>query len=190
MNIFSYLINLDYNVAIIIISWRSDFFDSLFLFITRLGSWYIITFLFIITAVLFILYSKSKLIKPFFICLLGSGLMSLIIKFLVDRSRPSLDLALYSEKLPSFPSAHATLILVFFGFLTYCIWRFRISRVIKIIMMIVFIVIIIFVGFSRIYLGVHFLSDIIGGYLVGLLWLLIAMYISRKSFSLLYNNRP
>ena len=108
--------------------------------------------------------------------------MTIIIKALVDRSRPGANLALYIEKLSSFPSAHAALSLAFFGFLAYCFWRFDFPLKIRIILSVILGLIILLVGFSRIYLGVHFTSDIIAGYLTALMWVLIGMYVSRRSF--------
>ena len=51
---------------------------------------------------------------------------------------------------------------------------------VKIILTIILSLIIVSVGFSRLYLGVHFFTDVLAGYLVGLLWLLVGIYISRE----------
>jgi len=183
MNILSSLIFIDHQIATGVINLRSDFMDHFFFLITRLGSWPIITGLFFVTACLFWIYKKKQLILPFLIVIAGAGIMTIIIKALVDRSRPGANLALYIEKLSSFPSAHAALILAFIGFLAYCFWRFDFLLKTKIILSVVFGPLILLVGFSRIYLGVHFTSDIIAGYLTGLMWVLIGMYISRRRFS-------
>ncbi len=182
MNILSSLIFIDHQIAVGVINLRSDFMDHFFFLITRLGSWPIITGLFIITACLFWLYKRKQLILPFLIVIAGAGIMTIIIKALVDRSRPGSNLALYIEKLSSFPSAHAALSLAFFSFLIYCFWRFNLSLKTKIISSVILGLTVLLVGFSRIYLGVHFTSDIIAGYLIGLMWVLIGMYISRKDF--------
>jgi len=187
MNSVNFLRNIvitDYKVENLIPHLRNDFWDNFFINFTKLGDWYTILSLFIIVSGLLYLCKKRNLIPSFFLVVLGTGIMTVIIKLLVCRTRPGSDIALYVEKLPSFPSAHAALIFVFLGFLIYCFWRFDINLKYKIVLSIVFGTIILLIGFSRIYIGVHYLSDVIGGYLVGLMWVLIAMYISRKSFSI------
>jgi len=188
MNIFSNIISLDSRFAESLVSIRNLFWDDFFFLFTNLGSWQVITGLFILISFIFISYKKKDLIFPLFISVLGSGIMVVIIKYFVNRARPGSDISLYSEQLSSFPSAHAALIFSLFGFLIYCAWRlhfrasFKLSIITKIIATFTFSLIIILVGFSRLYLGVHFLSDVIAGYLTGLVWVLIAMYISRKEF--------
>jgi membrane-associated phospholipid phosphatase len=176
------LIFLDNKISEGVVFLRSDFWDQFFLIFTKLGSWYVIAILFVLLSVIFYFYNRRSLILPFFVVIAGSGIMTIIVKYLVDRARPGAGIALYIEKLPSFPSAHAALILALFGFLIYCVWRFDFKIAIKIILSLIFFTIIILIGFSRLYLGVHFLSDIIAGYLTGLMWVLIGMYISRSRF--------
>lgn len=180
MDIVSSLIFFDYKISQSIIYLRSDFFDQFFIFITWLGSWPVIIFLVICLSILFCFYRKGNLMLPLFISVAGSGLMTIIIKYLVDRSRPGVDIALYLEKLPSFPSAHAALVFAFFGYLLYLVWKFNYNLTQRFFLSFIFILIIILIGFSRLYLGVHFLSDVIAGYLIGLAWVLVAVYISQR----------
>ncbi len=184
MSILSSIIFFDNKISESIFYLRSDFFDKLFLYITILGDWKFVVFIFIFVSVLFIIYRRKELIIPFFTLIIGSGLMTLLIKLIINRSRPNITLALIVEKLPSFPSAHSTFVFAIFGFFIYCIWRFRWSIILKYFLTISIIILILIVGFSRIYLGVHFLTDVIAGYLVGLLWVIVVMYISRSSFSI------
>ncbi len=186
MNILSNLIFIDQKIGQSIIYFRGDFFDQFFLFITKLGSWQMIILLFVFFSALFYFNKRKGLILPLFVSVLGSGIMTVIIKYLVDRSRPGADIALYVEKLPSFPSAHAALTFALFGYLIYVIFRSSFSLWFKFFSSLIFVLIIITIGFSRLYLGVHFLSDVISGYLTGLLWVLVAMYISwkRNSFKI------
>lgn len=177
----SAIIFFDNQLAQLIVSWRSPFLDSFFFIVTQLGNWLVITGLFILIASLFYFYKKQNLIFPLFVVLSGSGLMTVIIKFMVNRARPGGDIPLYTETLSSFPSAHAALAAALFGFLIYSLWRFSKSKNFrKIFYSVLLFLIIILVGFSRLYLGVHFLSDILAGYLTGLMWVLIGMYLSRK----------
>lgn len=183
MNILSNLVSLDLRIAENIVDMRSDFFDHFFFVITLLGSWYFVAILFVCISVLFYLRDKKCFILPFFISILGTALMSLIIKFVVGRARPEPDLSLYTEALSSFPSAHSALIVALFGFLIFCLWRFNLSLVVKGILSLIFMIFIISVGFSRVYLGVHFMTDVIAGYLTGFMWVLISLYILHKTIN-------
>jgi undecaprenyl-diphosphatase len=170
----------DLRIHDFVIHMRNEFWDNFFLVFTWLGEWKFITVFFIVISILFYLNKRKNLIFPFFITVLGSGMMTVIIKTLVDRVRPSLDTALYTETGASFPSAHASLIFALCGFLIYCVWKFNWSQTVKIFSTIVLSLIIFLIGFSRLYLGVHFLSDVLAGYLVGLLWVLVGVHIHKK----------
>jgi membrane-associated phospholipid phosphatase len=180
MTLLNSIILLDIKIQKVILYLRSEVWDNFFFFITKLGSWPVIIVIFICLSVWLFATKKSRLFFPFFITVVGSGIMTLIIKYLINRERPEAGIALYLEKLPSFPSAHASLVFALFGFIIYVIWRLNFNLIFKIILSLVFIALIILVGFSRIYLGVHFTSDVIGGYFTGLFCLLIVIYISRN----------
>ncbi|MFA7252629.1 MAG: phosphatase PAP2 family protein [Candidatus Paceibacterota bacterium] len=182
MSLFDYILNIDLNLAQAILYLRLPFWDQFFWRFTYLGHWLIILLIALIFSIFFYLKQKKYLIIPLFVSVLGSGAMTLIIKYLVDRARPGADIALYTESLASFPSAHAALIFSLLGFLAYCLWRSRFNLLLKIIFTTIFGAVIILVGFSRLYLGVHFASDVLAGYLVGLLWVLLVMYFSRRYF--------
>ena len=184
MNIVPTLSLIDHELALYIVSIRSVFFDNFFFLLTWLGSWPAITLSFILISALFYLGKKKTLIFPLFLSVLGSGIMTLAVKYLVDRARPGNGISMYAEQLSSFPSAHSSLIFALFGFLIYYVWRFNLSLIIKISLTVLFTAIIALVGFSRLYLGVHFLSDVLAGYLTGLLWVLIVIfYLSRHQNS-------
>ena len=187
MNIFSYLISLDHQVSVSMLSIRSPFWDSFFLAVTRLGTWQAITLFFIAVSIALWIYKKRSMIFPLFLAAAGSGIMTVIVKYWVDRTRPDVSLAVYLEYGPSFPSAHAVLIMAFFGFLIYLLWKLdrnldvgRLKSIMKIGLSVIFVLVILLVGFSRLYLGVHYLTDVLAGYLVGLLWVLVSIYISRQ----------
>jgi undecaprenyl-diphosphatase len=180
MNFLDYINFLDARVQEIILNLRVSTWDNLFFIITKIGSWPIIFLLLIFLYIIFYIRNEKDFIVPFVISVLSSGIMTLIIKFLVDRPRPGVDISLYTERLASFPSAHSALTFAFFGLLIYFIWKVKMNLIAKILFGLLFIAIIILVGISRIYLGVHFTTDVLGGYLVGLLGILFAIYITRN----------
>ena len=80
--------------------------------------------------------------------------------------------AYYVERSFSFPSGHATLAAAFYGFLAYAIVRDAPARGQRAGVAGALLMLVVAIGLSRMYLGVHFLSDVLGGYLLGLTWLI------------------
>ena len=99
---------------------------------------------------------------------LGASLTTAWLKLLFQRPRP--DLAVYQFSDFSFPSGHATGAMAFFGIVTWIVLRNRWLRPVP--GVIASVTIVFLIGFSRLYLDVHYLSDVLNGYLVGALWLL------------------
>ena len=106
-------------------------------------------------------------------------LINLIIKMIVHRNRP-LDIGLIVETSYSFPSGHAMVSMAFYGFLIYLIYQ-KVENPRKKFFGCTFLgLIILFIGFSRIYLGVHYTSDVLAGYSFSLGYLIIYTNIVGK----------
>jgi len=106
---------------------------------------------------------------------------SSILKLVVGRVRPSADLVTVwdVETNKSFPSGHALLVTLVLGFLAYlCLTQIR-NRVLKISSAAVLLALVILTGVSRVYLGAHWPSDVIGGYVIGGFFLTLIIYIDR-----------
>ncbi|UZH55148.1 phosphatase PAP2 family protein [Salinimicrobium tongyeongense] len=112
--------------------------------------------------------------KKFILQLLGvlilSALANLALKEAFNRARPTIDHLVVVETL-SYPSGHAMSAMAFYGFLTYLVFQIKMSRLLRTFLTLVFISLIFLIGLSRIYLGVHFPSDVIGGFAAGLIWI-------------------
>ncbi len=111
--------------------------------------------------------------------LTAASLINLLIKYTVKRPRPALEMVI-KEIGYSFPSAHAMLSIVFFGLLIYFVLKYVDKKWLKITLTILFSLIVLVVGFSRIYLGVHYCSDIIAGYLIGLPVVFATIFVLNK----------
>ncbi|MEP6595411.1 MAG: phosphatase PAP2 family protein [Ginsengibacter sp.] len=80
----------------------------------------------------------------------------------------------------SFPSGHATSGFIFYGLLTYLVWKTNISRLLKYITGTIFILFSLLIGFSRIYLRVHYPSDVAAGFCVGFAWLILTIWLFER----------
>lgn len=137
------------------------------------------------TGLLFFLFKYKK--AALFILLTSvAGLISTIIKALVNRPRPSKDFVriVFETTQQSFPSGHMLFYVVFFGFLLLLMYQLEnIPKVIRYIVGAISIFFIFSIPFSRIYLGAHWFTDVLGGFLSGLLslYLLSWLYLRKRA---------
>jgi len=113
----------------------------------------------------------------------GGFIISYILKISFHRSRPAHPL-IDPLLTYSFPSGHATSAFIFYNFLGYLLWKIDLSKTIKIIGVIVLFLFPLLIGFSRMYLAVHFFSDVVAGFCVGLIWLLVIILTFEKKVHL------
>ena len=111
---------------------------------------------------------------------LVSSVVNLIIKNIIRRDRPDKINWLITESNFSFPSGHSMMATVFYGFLTYLLYRSKLNKSVKIIILIMVLFLILLIGISRIYLGVHYTSDVIGGFLWGSTLLILIIVLTKK----------
>lgn len=109
---------------------------------------------------------------------ISSLVLMLLLKQLFQRKRP-LSPLLKAAKGLSFPSGHAIMAVTFYGLLIYILQHTITVDWLKWILFILVVGLIILIGFSRIYLRVHYASDVLGGFIIGLLWLLISLAILK-----------
>ena len=112
------------------------------------------------------------------IALSSLGLMFLF-KYLFKRKRPQSPLLKPAKGL-SFPSGHAIMSVTFYGLLIYIIGQTQKNNPVKWSLIISLIGLIQLIGFSRVYLRVHYASDVAAGYIIGLLWLLISLDLLKR----------
>lgn len=132
-----------------------------------------------ITILLFFVIKNKKIPLMIAINLVGVFLTSQIFKFIFRRARPDV-LTLVSASGYSYPSGHTMVSTAYFAFITYLLCK-KVKRKIDKIGLIIFSsVMLVLIGFSRIYLGVHYLSDVIGGILLGIAFLMLYLTIINK----------
>ncbi len=116
---------------------------------------------------------QRKFWVPIFLNLTFSVILNLGLKEIYARPRPAVISQLVTERGFSFPSGHSMGAAAFYGFVIYIIFESKLSAVVKRLLTSVTLMVIALIGLSRIYLGVHYLSDIIAGYLISSLYLIM-----------------
>jgi len=163
------IVNFDKHWSLIFLSWRSNLGVNLFSVITLLGNYQLVIPILIL---LFFLFFKKyqSFVWPFVFTVLSAESITFIGKLLVHRYRP--DGGVMTETDFSFPSGHATIAVALYGYLAYLIIKHLKNKTAQGAVLLGALIVILIIGFSRLYLGVHFVSDVLAGYLVGLLALI------------------
>ena len=134
----------------------------------------------IITLLILVLAIKDKKIKiSLVINLLGITIINNLIKVIIARPRPEIN-KLVTETGYSFPSGHSMISLAFYGYLIYLIYKYINNKHLKRILIIILSTLICIIGVSRIYLGVHYTSDVLGGFLISIAYLIIYIELINK----------
>lgn len=142
-----------------IIGFRSSILDNVFKFITCLGNPITV----IIVVLIFIIVFRNKDSFLLTISALDSVILNTILKYIIRRDRPS-QLRLISETGYSFPSGHAMISVCVYGFLFYLAYSKIKNKYLRFFICLLLGILILGIGISRIYVGVHYPSDIIAGY--------------------------
>jgi membrane-associated phospholipid phosphatase len=168
---------LDTTILLGIHQWANPALDRVMLSLTRLGDPEFVVVIVILTLGWLLWQQQRQEAKLLAIACLGALLLNQSLKLFFTRPRPLLWTRLITETSYSFPSGHALGSVVLYGFLAYVLAaQFpTLSRGIYG----AAIGIITAIGFSRLYLGVHYPSDIIAGYTVGFLWLSVCLVVLR-----------
>jgi undecaprenyl-diphosphatase len=156
--------------------------------ITTLGSAPALTIVVMLSAIFLFLRGARVEALALIAASAGAGLLDAGLKLWFHRDRPSVDWALAREPTFSFPSGHAMLSLVVYGMLLYLILRLSRSRLLDVTASVIALPLIVGIGVSRVYLGVHYPSDILAGFLAGAIWLL-AVILSLEAWRRLFPTR-
>lgn len=158
--------------------------NTFFIWITKFGN--PITIIVVIATALFLLLKNKKYVESIWLgsnLVLVCGIINPLLKLFFNRERPSLE-HLVVETSKSYPSGHAVTCMILYGTLIFLLPKLINQKSLRIQLQIILGLLIVFVGISRIYLGVHFPSDIAAGFTLGLAWLLFTYPIfDRQQFA-------
>ena len=160
----------------IVSSLISDNLTPLVKMITWFGS---ATCLILLTVILFVIIKNKKAGL-----LIGTNLVIITIlnqtlKSLLQRPRPT-GFRIINETGYSFPSGHSMISMAFYGFLIYLIYKNAKNKYLKLTLIIILFILIISIGLSRIYLGVHYTSDVLAGFLLSIAYLIFYCHVVDK----------
>ena len=160
----------DTSIYNVIMSLKSDFMTFIMKAITRFGDAETL----ILIAIICLIFIKSKKISGSIAINLASvGLMNYILKKIIQRPRPPLEFRMVEESSFSFPSGHAMASMAFYGLIIYFINKNMKNKKLKNVICIILSVLIFLIGMSRIYLGVHYASDVIAGFAISIVYLVL-----------------
>ena len=156
----------------------SDFATPIAKFITNFGG---AIFLIILTILLLVVLKNKKVGLSICTNLVVVTILNQLLKRLLQRPRPT-EFRIIEENGYSFPSGHSMVSMAFYGYLIYLIYRFVKNKYLKWISIVLLSLLICLIGISRIYLGVHYTSDVLGGFLISISYLVIYISAFNKFF--------
>ncbi|WP_179354480.1 phosphatase PAP2 family protein [Winogradskyella vidalii] len=168
---------LDSDITVFVHQYRTPKLTEYFVFITDVGDIYGYLTIFVLCIIAFqIIFKSWNYVIQLTIVMALALSSNVILKKIINRPRPELEHLVTVETL-SYPSGHAMTAMAFYGFLIYLFYRFKINLLLKTLIIVLLTSLIISIGISRVYLGVHFPSDIIGGFIAGFIWVVLCALI-------------
>ena len=135
--------------------------------------------LILITILLFVLIKNKKIGLLITINLVAITILNQLLKFILQRPRPE-EFRVINETGYSFPSGHSMISAAVYGLLIYLIYKNIKNKHTKNVLIIILSLLIIMIGISRIYLGVHYTSDVLAGFLLSISYLIFYINITQK----------
>lgn len=157
----------------------SDFVTPIAKFITNFGG---AIFLSIATIALLLLIKNKKIGLSIFSNIVIITILNQLLKRILRRPRPT-EFRIVEETGYSFPSGHSMVSMAFYGYLIYLIYRYIKNKYIKWSLIVLLSILICLIGISRIYLGVHYTSDVLGGFLLSISYLVVYISLIKKILS-------
>lgn len=167
----------DRSVTAWVLSFRNEGLTAFFQFMTNMGDLIAYSVISVVIGAYFYIRHRSwRFVAQTLLVLLLSTLCNVVLKRVINRARPTLE-HLVSVNTQSYPSGHSMSAMAFYGFLIYLCFQMNMHRVARALLIMVLGCVVLAVGLSRIYLGVHFPSDVAAGYIGGFIWIAFCVII-------------
>lgn len=171
----------DNSIYSALISLKSDFMTGFFKTITKFADE---EPLILIAIVCLIVIKNRKIGASISVNLVTSAFVNHLIKEIVQRPRPPIEFRMVEESSFSFPSGHAMTSATFYGLIIYFVFKNVKNNKVRNIICTVLSLLIFLIGISRIYLGVHYASDVLAGFAFGIIYLVLYITFVLKSFKI------
>jgi undecaprenyl-diphosphatase len=142
--------------------------------ITKLGKVSVVAAFGLVVSLVLLIRRRWLLLASWVITLVGGTLLNLLLKAHFQRVRPEFANPFVYESGWSFPSGHAMISLITYGMGAYLL-MLALRRPLKQVVVVVTVILVLLIGFSRLYLGAHYFSDVLAGYTAGALWLAVTI---------------
>lgn len=169
----------DVVLANLLVTLRTPTLTHVLFTVTLLGSLQIVVFVAICASGILIQSREKAFVIGLWVSLFASQSVTWLGKVFFARSRPGGLIPLYHEASYSFPSGHATSAVALYGFIAYLLLRFETAWMRRAYIAIGAVLVIGLIDFSRLYLGVHYFSDVLAGDLVGWIALLFSISLAE-----------
>ncbi len=186
------LVAVDHWVSEQVHYFRSSLTTAFLTVFTALGGGRAITAGGVIVAIYLLLRKRFVELLIYVTAMVGGSFLVFILKTAVHRIRPHTGITLIQIGGWSFPNGHAMMSIIFYGMLVYLFIRKMQSWKLKVLAVSAVGFLVFMIGLSRIYLNVHYLSDVLAGYAGGLFWLTVSItgIEAYKKFTALRKSRP
>lgn len=177
----NFISSLDTRILEILYAYRDLHTVNFFVGVSEAGSVLFVVGLVICVAILLVTRGYYAYLLGLVVSSLGSAGIMYVLKHLIERARPPVSYQAYIESGFSLPSGHATIAAAFYGFCIYLIWNLFPPSLSRTLATVGIGIVISGIAFSRLYLGVHYMSDILAGLLLGGIFVWIGVAVVRIS---------
>ena len=154
----------------------SDKITPIVRMITEFGD---IIFIVVITVISLLIFKDKKIRYSIIINLVVVTIINNLLKLVFMRPRPLINPIVYEDTY-SFPSGHSMISMAFYGYLIYLIYNHIGNKMVRWGLIIIMSILVLLIGISRIYLGAHYPSDVIGGFCFSITYLVVFIDITKK----------
>lgn len=163
----------DNSIYKVIEEMRNENLTKILIFITHLGGTISMILITTVLSLILICFKRKKIAIGIFLNLLISSCTYILLKNIITRPRPAVEEMLVEEIGFSFPSGHTTNNMAFYGFAIYLVYKNVKNKILRNFVCIIFAILAILVGFSRMYLRVHYPSDVLAGFCLGIILVIL-----------------
>ncbi|OGJ44176.1 hypothetical protein A2307_05000 [Candidatus Peregrinibacteria bacterium RIFOXYB2_FULL_33_20] len=182
-----WIIKWDIMIRQMISVYWGSIWDEIMIVITIIASPAVIIVLTMLLLIMLVCQKKYYFSVLFSLSLISGGILEVVLKFFIHRLRPTA--ALLHMAGYSFPSGYVTMATIFCVLLIYVFRNSVQSKVLRLLFVIVNLCLLLLIGFSRVYLGVIWFSDMIAGYALGIFWMTFLLLVLKMLISRLQNSK-